>query len=117
MRDGEQRSHRAQRFEAAKRPARQPQLRRTSPAEYLDVPPQDPARVARAERLHRGFLRREPPRQARDRIALARTIGNLLVGEDAPEKAFTMTREDLANARDVGGVETEADDAHARPSA
>ena len=117
MRDGEQRSHRAQRFEAAKRPARQPQLRRTSPAEHLDISPQHATRMARSERLHRGFFRGEPSGKARNRIALARTIGNLLVGEDAPEKAFTMTREDLANARDVGGVETEADDAHARPSA
>ena len=40
------------------------------------------------------------------------TIGDLDVGEDAPEEALAIPLEYLAHAREVGGVDAETDDCH-----
>ena len=90
----------------------QPQLRRTADADHLDVLPEHAARVAGAERLHRGFLRREPPRQVRHRVAAPRTIGDLSVGEDPAQEAIAVALERLPDARNVGRVEPEPEDVH-----
>ena len=70
------------------------------------------ARVAGAERLHRRFLRREARGEARNRIALPRTIGDLRVGEDAAKKPLAVALEHVTHARNVGSVEPEPYDSH-----
>lgn len=110
--DGEQGPGGPERLEASRRAARQPQLRRPALPEHFDVFPQHAARVAGAQRFHRRFLRRETAREARYRIALARTISNLDVGEHAPQEPLTVPCEYLANPREIGGVDTETDDGH-----
>src|SRR5438128_1541575 len=117
MRDGEERSPRLKRLVPAKRASCQPQLRRTSMAEHFDVLPQDAARMPGAERLHRGFLRGKAAGEARDRIAVMRTISNLAVGENTVEEAVAVPLQYVAEARNIGGVEPEPDDGHARSSA
>ena len=55
--------------------------------------------------------------QARDGIAVPRTIGNLAVGEHAAQEPLAVPLEHLAHARDVGGIEAETDDSHVRSPA
>jgi len=83
----------------------------------LDVLPQHPSRVARAERLHRGFLGCEPAGQVRHRVPAPRTIGNLAVGEHAAHEAFAVPLEDFRDPWDICRVESDSQDIHVRASA
>lgn len=112
VRDGEQRPEHTHLFGAAGSAPVQPQLRGASLAEHFDVFPQDTARMTRAERLHGRFFRGKPSGQMRRGISPARTIGNLSVGEDATKKPFAVPLEHVGHARNVGGVEPQADDVH-----
>lgn len=93
MCDGEQRAPPRHGLEPAQRASRQPQLRRTTVAKHLDVLPEYAARVAGAQRFHRGFFRRETSGQARNRVALPRTIGNLDGGEHPVQEAIAVAIE------------------------
>ncbi len=112
MSDGEQRLYDMHLFRAACGPAVQPQLRRPAEPDDFDILPEHSARVPRAERLHRGFLCGESPRQVRNGIAPPRTIGDLAVGEDPPQEPLAVFRVGVRDTRDVGGVEPEPDDVH-----
>src|SRR5260221_3553911 len=112
MGEGQQRSARLHGVEAPERPARQPELRGTAVPEHLDVLPEHAPRVTGAERLHGGFLGGEPGGQARDWVAVARTIRNLAVREHAAQKAVAVPLEHVAYARDVRRVEAQPQDAH-----
>ena len=73
--------------------------------------------MAGAQRFHRGFLRREAPREARNRVPLPRTIGNLHVGEQPVQEAIAVALEYFPHTRDVRRIEPEADNAHLRSTA
>ena len=112
MREREQRAAGRHRVETALRAPRQLQVRWTEMPDDLDVLPQHAARVPRPERLHRRFLGGKARRQARDRVAVPRTIGNLAIGEHPVQKPIAVPFEDVTHARDVGGIEAETQDAH-----
>ena len=97
---------------AARRAAVQPQLRRAAGADHLDVLPEDAARVAGAERLHRRFLDREPAAEVRNRISPPRTIGDLSLGKDALQEAIAVALQQLRDARQVGRVQPDTNDVH-----
>jgi hypothetical protein len=65
------------------------------------------------ERLHGRFLRGEPARKVRHGVTAAGTICNFAVREDTAQKAVAVTLEDFSNARNLSGVESNADDVHA----
>ena len=67
-------------------------------------------RVAGAERLHRRFLRGEPPREMHRGHAAARTIVDLAVGEHAVHEAIAVAAQRVGDAGNLGGVESKADD-------
>ena len=88
------------------------QLRRPADPHHLDVLPQHSARMAGAEGFHRRFLGGEPPRQVRDRIAAARTISDLLIGEDPVQEAVAVALQRLRDPWQVGRVQSDSDDVH-----
>jgi hypothetical protein len=65
-----------------------------------------------AERLHRRLLGGKASREARNRIAVPRTIGDLAIGEHPVQKPIAVPFEDVPHARDIGGIEAETQDAH-----
>lgn len=87
--------------------------RRAAAAHDLDVPPEHAVRMAGAERFHGRFLRGETAGKVRHGVTAAGTIRNFAVGEDTTQKTVAVAREDLRDARNVGGVEPDADDVHA----
>ena len=90
----------------------QPQLRRTTGAGDFDVLPQDAPRVPGAERFHGRFLGGKSASQVRHRIATTSTIGDLLQREYTAQKPITILREQLRNAAQIGGIESDSDDVH-----
>jgi len=112
MGERQERPRRVHRLEAAQAATRKPQLRRPELPDDLDVFPQNATRMARAQRLHRGFLRREASREARYRVAVAHTISNLLLRVHASEKAVAVALKRVADPRDVRRVEAQTDDVH-----
>ncbi len=79
-------------------------------ANDLDVAPQDSRGVARAERLHCGFLRGESAGEVDRGHAAPRAVGNLAVRKNPPQETIAMPLDGVGNAADIGGVETKADD-------
>ena len=110
MRDRQQRALRAERRKPPGRAAVELELRRTAAAHDLDVPPQHLLRVSRAERLHAGFLGREPSGKVDRGHAAAIAIGNFPVGEDAAQKPLAVALDRGGDAIDFRGVKTEPDD-------
>lgn len=90
----------------------QPQLRRPGQAEHFNVLPEDAARMSSAERLHRRLLRGEPTGKMGDRVSAARTIGNLPLGEDAPQETVAVTLEGRTDAGNISRVESKPEDVH-----
>lgn len=93
------------------------QARRSTTANHLDVFPEDAARVAGAECFHGRFLRGEATRQMRGRVPPLGTIGNLAVGKHTLQEAFAVTVENRGHPWNVGGVETNTENVHARATA
>ena len=91
--------------------------RRPSKPDHFHVPPHDAAGVAGSERFHGRFLGGEAAGKVRGRVASFRTIRDLSVGEDPPEKAFTVAFEDLREPRNVREIHTESNDRHDRATA
>ena len=110
--DRQKRPLHAHLFRAARRAAVQPQLRGTARPEDLDVLPEHAARMSCAQRFHGSFLRGESPGKMRNRVSPPRTIGNLSLGEDTTEKPLAIPLVQLSDARNVGGIETQADNLH-----
>ena len=104
MGDGQERSAGLHGLEGAQRCARQAKLRWTTAAKHFDVLPDDAARQACAEGFHRGFLGGKSTGEVRHRIPAPRTIFNLGVGKDPPQKALSIALEDVAHTRNVGRV-------------
>jgi len=48
-------------------------------------------------------------------IAPRPAVGDLAVGEDAPQEALVPARDDVAHARDADEIETDATDVRHRP--
>ena len=88
----------------------QRELRGAAVSNDLDVTPQHALRMAGAERLHRGLLRREAAREMNGRVAAARAVRDLAFSEDSLQKAVTVSLDRVGDTGDVGGVETKADD-------
>src|SRR5205814_6118762 len=88
------------------------QLRRfAGHAHDLDLPPRDPLRPARPERLHGRLLRRESRRIAGEAASPPRlAVLPLLVGEDPRLEASPRRRlEGVPDASDVADVEANPD--------
>lgn len=112
MGDGQQRRAPAHDGQPACCAAVQPQLRGATVANNLNVSPQNALRVARAERLHRGFLGREAAGEVDRRILAAQAVRDLAVGEETMGKPITVAFDGVGDAADVGGIEPESDDVH-----
>ena len=84
----------------------------TTAAHDLDVLPQDAARVAGAERLHRRFFRSKSTGQMRSGISPPSTIGNLAGSKHALQEALSEALHYLGEAGNIGGVETDAENVH-----
>ena len=110
MRDGQQRRSGAERGKTASRAAVELELRRTASADDFDVAPENLLRVPGAKRLHRGFLGGKSPGKMDRRLTSPHAIGNLAVGEDAPQEPIAVTLDGRRDSRDVGGIETQTDD-------
>ena len=109
VRDGEQRSLRAHRGEAARGAAVQLQLRRSTAADDLAIAPEDAARMARAERLHRRLFGREPSGEVDGRHSTAGAVRDFAVGEDPAQETVAESFDGVGNPADVGRVEAEAE--------
>lgn len=110
--DRQQRPLHAHLLRAASSAAVQPQLRGTARTEDLDVFPEHTARMSCAQRFHGRFLRGESPGKMRNRVSPPRTIGNLSLGKDTTEKPLAIPLVQIGDARNVGGIETQADNLH-----
>jgi purine-nucleoside/S-methyl-5'-thioadenosine phosphorylase / adenosine deaminase len=74
------------------------------------VTPEHFLRVARAQRLHRGFLRRESPGEMDGRSMPSHAVGDFPFGKHARDEALAPAFHDGLDAIDVGRVESKADD-------
>ena len=86
-----------------------PQLRRSPMAHHLDIAPEHPLRVARAERLHRGLFRREATGKMGSRVTTPRGIRDLTVGEDPPHESVAVSRDHCLDAIDFGRIHADPD--------
>jgi len=90
------------------------ELRRTAwLSDHFDVTPEDALRVAGAERLHRGFLRREPAGKMHRRIAAAHAVRDFAGGEDPMREAIAVAIDAGGDAGNFRRVEPESDNGHA----
>ena len=87
------------------------QLRWTAAPDDLHVPPQDALRVAGAERLHGGFLRGESSGKMNGRFTPAHAVRDFAFGENTGEETRAVSVDRGADAADVGGVQSQADNA------
>ncbi len=113
MRDGQLRRVAADGLEPTCRAAVQLQLRRSATPDHFDVAPQDTPRMARAERLHRGFFGGKPSGEVDGRVAAAQTVRHLGLGENAVCKTLAVPLDRGGYARDVCRVESDSNDVHA----
>jgi len=112
--DGQLRGSAADRLEAPGRTAVQLQLRRTAgPADDFDVAPQDILRAAGAERLHRGFLGREPAGKVDRRMTPAHAVGDFAARKNTLSESIAIPLEGRDDTRNFCGIESKADDGHA----
>ena len=108
--DGQERSPAPHLGEPACGAAMKLQLRRSAASHYLDVAPQDAARVAGAERLHGRFLCGEPPGKMNGWNAAPRAVFDLGVCEDAVKEPLAVPLDRVRDTVDIRGVEPEPDD-------
>ena len=112
MRDGEERGSPTHGGESARSAAVQPQLRRTAAAHNLDVAPQDALRVAGPQGFHRCFLGREAAGKVNGRCVAAHAVGHFAVRKDSMSEPLTVALDGIADAGDVGCVQSQSDDVH-----
>lgn len=112
MRDREKRAPNLHRVRALCGTAVKLQPRWTAAAHDFDILPQDAARVTGAERLHRRLFRRKSPGKMRSGISPPSTIGNLAGSEHALQEALAVALEDVGEAGNISGVETDAENVH-----
>lgn len=117
MRDGDERPRDPEPRRMPGCGAVQLQLRGAAAPHDLDVPPKDTTRVARAERLHRRFLRRPAAGEVRRWEAASCAILDLAVRKHAPHEAVAVTPQHVVDPRELGGVETDAEYGHTAPPA
>ena len=110
MGDREERRLGAKHREATGGAAVKLQLRRPSAPHHLDIAPEDLLGVTGAERLHRRFLCGETPGKMDRGRTTALAVGNFPVGENAAEKPIAVPFDCCRDARDVGRIETKAND-------
>ena len=65
-----------------------------------------------AERLHCRLFRRKSPGKMRSGISPPSTIGNLAGSEHALQEALAVALEDVGEAGNISGVETDAENVH-----
>lgn len=100
--------------EAPRGAAVQPELRRTAGlADDLDVAPEYALRVAGAERLHRGFLRREAAGEMDRGVPASHAVRDFTGGEDPVGKPFAVALDRGGDAGNLSGVESESNNGHA----
>jgi hypothetical protein len=110
MRDSEQRGFPTDGGKATRGAGVQLQLRRAAPADHLAIAPEDSARVAGTERLHRRLFRGTSAGEVDGRHAPARAVRDFAVGEDAAEEAVAISFDGAGDAVDIGRVEPQPDD-------
>ena len=110
VRDGQQRRTAAYRGELPSGSAVQLELRRPAAADHLDVTPEDPLRMARAERFHRRLLRGEAAREMNRRLAAPHAVRDFTLGENTLQESLAIALDGADDARDVGGVDTQTYD-------
>lgn len=113
MRDCQLRRMAADGLEPTCGAAVQLQLRRSTAPDHFDVSPQYSLRMARAERLHRGFFGGKASGEMDGRVAAAQTVRHLGLGENAVCKTLAVPLDCGGYARDVCRVEADSDDVHA----
>ena len=109
----EQRAGRSHRLEPACGTALKPQLRGPSRAYDLDVTPEHPLGMARAQRLHGRFLSGKTGGKMRCRISPAFGVRDFSRREDTIQKPVAVSVDRQFNAIEFGRVESYADDMHA----
>ena len=110
VRDGQQRRTAAHALESARGAAVQPQLRRPSATDHLDVAPEDAVRMAGAERLHRRLFRGEASGEMNRGVPPSHAVRDLALGEDTLQKARPVSLDGADNAGDLGEIDTQSDD-------
>src|SRR5262245_6915403 len=83
-------------------------------AANLDLAPLDPHPESGTQRLERGLLGSKTRREMLDGIAATLAIGDLVIGEHAPEEPLVPALHDFAHPRDQRQINPDALDAHAR---
>ena len=110
MGNGEQRCMAADSGELTSRSPVKLQSGRPAKAHDFDIAPQDAVRVSGAERLHRGFFRGEAAGKVDGGYAPLCAIGDLFAGENSTQKPIAVLLDNLGDAFDVGGVDSDSDD-------
>jgi hypothetical protein len=110
MRDREERRLRAEGRKATGGAPVKLQLRGASSPNHLDVTPEDLLGVTGSERLHRRFLCGEATGKMDRGRASALAVGDFTVGENTAEKSITVPFDCRGDARDIGRIETKAND-------
>ena len=77
---------------------------------HFDIAPADAATPSRAQRLHRGFFGGEARGIAFTAAGSSFAITDFAFGEDAKKKAVAKAFDALADARNLGDVNSGADD-------
>src|SRR6476661_2538756 len=83
------------------------ELRRAAVTHDLDVAPEHPARVSRAERLHGSFFGCESAGKMDRGSMSSSAVGNFIGCEDSRHEAIPVSRDRRRDTVDVGGVEPE----------
>ena len=112
VRDRDERTPHAEARRMFGRGAVQLQSWRPAATDDLNVLPDDPARVSRAERFHRSFLRREPAGEVGHGKAAPCAILDLSGRKHAPREPFAVALQHVVDARELGRVEANPDDGH-----
>ena len=109
MRDGHERGKPADRGETPGGTAVQLELRRAAAPNNLYIAPEDPMRMAGAERFHRRFLRGKPAGKVNRRHPATRAVRHFGVSEHAPQEPLPVSLDRVGDAIDIRGVQTESE--------
>ncbi len=110
VRECQERRVGANRLELPLRAAVEYEGRRPVRAHHFDVAPPHLSGVPRAECLHRRFLRREASGKMNSRCTALLAVRDLVAGEDPLEEALAVSLDHTGDARDIRGVEAQAND-------
>ena len=110
MCDCEERRLRAEGGKATAGATMKLELRGSSSPNNLDITPEDLLGVTGSERLHGRFLCGEATGKMDRGRASALAVGDFAVGENTTEKPITVSFDCRGDARDIGRIETKAND-------